>query len=106
MSIKMSEMVTDSSSLLEEAKREVKKTPSTTKVKEEDHVTISNRSSQVQSFQQRILETPIVDKQKVEMIKNKLTNFELNINPMNIAEKILSLESEIFKKNDPQLSGK
>ncbi|MBS0289798.1 MAG: flagellar biosynthesis anti-sigma factor FlgM [Proteobacteria bacterium] len=49
-----------------------------------------------QGVQQILKETPIVDMQKVEEFKQKLTNLELSFNPQRIAEKILSLESELL----------
>ncbi len=106
MSVKMSEIMSDNAGLMEDARKEVKKAISASKTQEETSSTVTQRSTPMQTLQQRILETPIVDMQKVETIKNKLANREFEINAMNIAEKILGLESELFKKNDPQLSGK
>ena len=106
MSVKMSELMSDNAGLMEDAKKEVKKMIASSKVHEDVSTSVNQKSSALQNIQQRILETPIVDMQKVEAIKNKIANKELDINAMSIADKMLNLEAELFKKNDPQLSGK
>ena len=101
MSIKMSSF-NDNTSLLEETKRETKK-PSHVKVQvEEERVKIIKRSSDSHSIVQRIKDAPIVDKDKVNAFKQKLANNSFMINAQSIADKLLSLESDIF----PPLSTK
>ncbi len=95
MSIKMSSF-NDNTSLLEETKRDIKK-PSHVKTHEEEKVKIIKKSSDSHSIVQRIKDAPIVDKDKVNAFKQKLANNSFMINAQSIADKILSIESEIYQ---------
>ncbi|MGD9592233.1 MAG: flagellar biosynthesis anti-sigma factor FlgM, partial [Candidatus Berkiella sp.] len=46
---------------------------------------------------ERIKETPIVDKDKLNAFKEKLANNHFTINAQSIADKLLSLEDDIFR---------
>jgi flagellar biosynthesis anti-sigma factor FlgM len=102
MSVKMSELVSPNATTSEESKKEVKvQVPP--KAQMEDATVVSQRSSPFQALQQKIADTPIVDMQKVEMVKSKLADNKLELNPKRIAEKILKLEDEIFSNSNSKL---
>lgn len=103
MTVKMSTVLSDSTSVMEESKREIKKSP-LMKKSEEETLKVSKKPSDSSRLHQKIKESPIVDKEKVEALKHKINTMEYAINPQRIADKILALENEIF--NTPKLSEK
>ncbi len=105
MTVKMNPMLNDSASVMEESKREIKKSAPAKKSQEEVSSThIAKKPSDSQRIHQRIMETPVVNNEKVEAIKHKIANMEYALNPQRVADKMLALETEIFKT--PKLSEK
>lgn len=96
-------MLTDNTGVLEKSKREVKKS---TKAKEPETKTVKeSKKSDTHILAKSIKEAPIVDKTKVQAIKEKLANMEFAINPQRIADKLLAFESDLFPAS-PKLKGK
>lgn len=102
MSIKMSDAVTaNASSVGEEARKETKSNASATKEIPSEALSVVERSNPMQALSQRIVQAPVVDKQKVEALQKKIANNEYEINSSKIADKILNLENDLFSDESP-----
>ncbi|MBN9286680.1 MAG: hypothetical protein BGO43_02295 [Gammaproteobacteria bacterium 39-13] len=95
MSVKMTDALT-ANMVAEEVRKETKPSKAAKEIAGEALASIVERTTPIQALQQRIAQTPAVDKQKVEAMQKKLANNELEINPSKIAERILNLENDLF----------
>ncbi|MDH5190459.1 MAG: flagellar biosynthesis anti-sigma factor FlgM [Gammaproteobacteria bacterium] len=61
-----------------------------------DTVTLTNISKQLKNIEQKIVETPVVDTQRVESIKAAINNGSFQIDSSSLATKMLAFESRLF----------
>lgn len=57
-----------------------------------DTVSLTDTAANLQSLENTIAELPVVDSQRVEEIRSAISNGEYEVNPANIADKLLELE--------------
>jgi flagellar biosynthesis anti-sigma factor FlgM len=95
MSIKISEFMTTNATLTEDNKRETKSTAQTLKAKLEEPV---QQTVHLSTQAQQLALAPHVDIQKVESIKSRIAENKYEVNTKSIAERILSLEKDMFGK--------
>lgn len=62
-----------------------------------DSVTITTSALTMQSAEQRMKDIPIVDKDRVERIRNAIESGEYSVDPAKIADKFVSLESSLYR---------
>ncbi len=61
-----------------------------------DTVTLTSISKQLKGLEESIAELPVVDTQKVEAIKAAIDNGTFEIEPSQLATKMLAFESRLF----------
>ncbi|MDH5436491.1 MAG: flagellar biosynthesis anti-sigma factor FlgM [Gammaproteobacteria bacterium] len=61
-----------------------------------DTVVLTSISKQLKGLEESIKELPIVDTQRVEAIKAAINNGTFDINPSQLATKMLAFESRLF----------
>lgn len=64
----------------------------------QDSVSLTSSAQQLSQVQRKSLEAP-VNQEKVDRLKKEIQNGEYKINPESLAQKISTLESEIFGTN-------
>ncbi len=62
-----------------------------------DTVTLTGTASQLRTLEHQIASLPVVDMQRVESIKQQITSGSYQIDPLQIADKMIKIESAINK---------
>lgn len=62
---------------------------------EQDSVNLTDSAMRIKSLEAQIARLPIVDTQKVEQVKNSLSNGTFEFNSERIAEKLISFERNL-----------
>ncbi len=60
-----------------------------------DSVSLTDTAARLQKLENTIAELPVVDAQRVEDIRSAIASGEYEVNPANIAEKMLSFDAEL-----------
>lgn len=60
-------------------------------------VSLSQGSQQVSSLQQQLKDSPVIDSAKVEAIKQEIANGNYPLDPVKIAENLISLEQSLLE---------
>lgn len=63
-----------------------------------DTVNLTGTASQLRALEQQIASLPVVDVQRVESIKQEISNGSYQIDPPRIAEKMIQIESAINQR--------
>ena len=63
---------------------------------EQDSVNLTSSAMRIKSLEDQIARLPIVDTQKVEQIRNSLSDGTFEFNSVRIAEKLISFEKDLF----------
>lgn len=61
----------------------------------QDSVSLTDHSVRIKTLEDQIARLPIIDTQKVEQIRNSLSNGTFEFNSERIAEKLISYEKEL-----------
>jgi negative regulator of flagellin synthesis FlgM len=61
-----------------------------------DTVTLTGTAALMNRLHARIAEAPVVDQARVDAIRQQLADGTYNIDPMRVAEKMMSLEAALF----------
>ncbi len=70
---------------------------SSSSVSSEDTVSLSQESQQVSSLAQQLKEASVVDRAKVEAIKQEIANGNYPLDPEKIAENLINLEQSLLE---------
>lgn len=62
----------------------------------QDSVSLTGSAVRIQALEELVARLPIVDTQKVEEIRNSISNGNFEFNSDRIAEKMIQLEKELF----------
>jgi len=62
----------------------------------QDSVNLTDSAMRIKALEETINRLPIIDTQKVEQIKNSITDGTFEFNSERIAEKMLNFEKELF----------
>ena len=60
-----------------------------------DSVSLSDTAARLQKLETTIAQLPVVDTQRVEDIRKAIASGEYEVNPVNIADKLLDFDAEI-----------
>ncbi|MCW8931225.1 MAG: flagellar biosynthesis anti-sigma factor FlgM [Gammaproteobacteria bacterium] len=63
---------------------------------EQDSVNLTNSAMRIKSLEEQVARLPIVDTQKVEQIRNSITDGTFEFNSDRIAEKLINFEKNLF----------
>lgn len=63
-----------------------------------DTVNITSAASQLQSLEKQLASLPVVDVQRVDSVKREISNGTFEINPAQIADKMIQIESAISSR--------
>jgi len=66
-----------------------------TKTGPSDTVTLTHTAAQLQQLEQAIASSPIVNSHRVEQMQQAVNDGHINIDPTQLADKVLSFESEL-----------
>lgn len=75
---------------------ENKATQSSKAMLEQDSVNLTSSAMRIKSLEDQVARLPIVDTQKVEQIKNSISDGTFEFNSDRIAEKLINFEKDLF----------
>lgn len=63
-----------------------------------DQVSLTNTADKLQALESSLAKEPVVDKQRVQEIKNEIESGQFKINTKSIVNNLISLENSLFGK--------
>lgn len=62
-----------------------------------DTVSLTDTAARLQKIEAKLVDTPVVDKQRVDSIRQALNDGSYQVNASSIADKLLAFESSLYK---------